>query len=216
MPERFVPNAIWGFRQAIARDGTQNITLSKMTNAYGAAGNLQRGVEDNTQEVANTLGARLKSTEDIDEQRLMLVAFGNVGDLSRSLPHTERFFRSEHAILRARAFDSFLRAEGDDAVFKFAEKYRTERDMEVRRSAIQILLEMSPSAARSDLGRELLGQEQDHTITSRLITLVGHDVIDNSDKESEKTLRELLGRTKDRILRKEVYNYIKPTAGGAR
>jgi hypothetical protein len=215
MPERFVPAALWAHRESlsagIAKDSPK---VAAATNVYGAAGGVDHGVKGNTEEVVTTLSNRLRSTHNVTEQRMLLVALGNVGDVERVLPATEGFFRSDQEILRMRAFETFHRATGDVAFRAFADKYQQQTAREVRMAASGVAQVMPPSAARAQWAAEQLAAERDPAILYRLVDMLGRDM--KQYPNNEKALRTLLETTKDRELRKKIYSFVSPMAGGAR
>lgn len=211
MPERFVPAAVWRYREALPGAGTADSPLvAAATNVYGALGGVDRGVAGNTDEVLATLGARLRGTRNVFEQRMVLVALGNVGDYRRALEFSEPFFTSREEILVMRAFETFARAGGDDAFAAFAERFKVQNGRDVRLAAIGVAQVMPPSLTRARWAAQQARLTNDEALLSRLIDILGRDL--KTYPENQQALRDLLSRTRDRSLRKTIYMYAPPAA----
>lgn len=217
MPERFVPASVWAYRESLPGAGSKATPrLSIATNVYGSLGATSHGVQANTDEVLSTLLERLRTTQSMDEKRLMLVALGNVGDYRRVLPATDSYFRSSNDVLRMRAFETFLGAAGDDAFNQFATRYAQQTSRDVILAAAAIAVTMPTSAARTRWAAEQSRTVQDPAILSHVVDILGRDLKDNPS--NTEVLQDLLKRTTDRETRKKIYRFISPVhaaEGGA-
>lgn len=104
---------------------------------------------ENTREVVQVLGTRLRATQDKHERHLMLIALSNVGDLDLTLPLATPFLASENEDLRRAAFEVFRKAEGEPAFQRFAERYAAELAPSVRDAASGVAISMPDTAARA-------------------------------------------------------------------
>lgn len=215
MPERFVPTAVWNFRQSLPQSGA-NVSLEGLsiaTNVYGTMGSVSMGVKENTEEVVANLG-RILRTGDALEKRRALTAFGNVGDPSLSLPHTEKYFTNSDENVRIRSFDSFRNAVGEEHFRKFASLYANERNLWVLRDASEIALTMSDSPTRNAWAVETARASDDLVTRSRAISVLGRGL--KSFPGNEEALRGLLEVIKDREARRMIYSFVAPKARGAK
>lgn len=215
LPEPELVRAVWDYRNSLQGLTAAGLTQRGMiTNIYGALGGVEHGLPENTREVVSQLRNRLSNTTSMLETAQLITALGNVGDLEQVLPITRDFFHHEDIALRARAFHTFQKAEGDEAFAKFAHYYELENNIEVRRVASAIAKVMLPSATRNNWAQAQAIVETDGLIRGRLVTMIGEDI--KNFPENEATLRQMLETVRDREIRKTIYRYISPvTQGGA-
>jgi hypothetical protein len=209
MPETFVPAAVWQYRENLRPRVKETFEqLSIATNIYGQMGNATLGVKDNTDVVLRTLGQLLQS-RDPYEQRRALVALGNVADLERTLPMVERFFGNEQEMLRARAFDVFMRSTNPAHFAEFRRRFEREQTTFVRREVFVVAMSMADSPERTAWAVEQARTSNDPVIQQRAAAMIGHAM--ETRAENADALREMLGFVRDREVRRLIYSFVPPT-----
>lgn len=215
MPERFVPAAVWTFRQKLPQSGP-NVSLEGLsiaTNIYGQMGNVELGVKENTDEVIRNLSTILQSGDNFEKRRA-LVAFGNIGDPALVLPITERYLTHPDELVRQRAFDGF-KGTHDEATFrKFAAAFARERTMDVKRDATELALMMADMPARNEWAASLVRSSDDQVIQMRGVLILGRGI--KAYPENEQTLQALLDDVRDREVRRTIYTFVAPKPRGAK
>jgi len=215
MPIARMPAEVWAFRQGIVVDNpSAAMLLSMATNVYGAIGDVRKDNPKITAEVVATLGQELGLTSDVKRQTFILDGLSNVGDEDAVTAIAAPLFDHSDARLRARAFATFRRMNGDKAFARFADRFASERDNLVRRNATRVALEMSSSPHRHRWASKLIKQEDDREIVGHMIEILGRDL--DAYPEGEDDLRELLATSRDRRLRRMVYAHISPVRRGDR
>jgi hypothetical protein len=209
MPELFVPAAVWQYRESFrGREQEKFEQLSIATNIYGQMGNATLGVKENTDAVLRTLGQLLQS-RDTYEQRRALVALGNVADVERTLPMVERFFTHDQEMLRARAYDVFMRTTNPAHFGEFRRRFEREQTTFVRREVFVVAMSMADSPERTAWALEQARTSSDTVIQQRAAAMIGHAI--EARAENADALREMLGFVRDREVRRLIYSFIPPT-----
>jgi hypothetical protein len=215
LPERFIPGAIWSFRERLPQTGPTRdpVVLSIVTNVYGSVGNVDRSMPENTKEVVGNL-ARLLQSSNTEDKALALVALGNIGDPSLTLPLAERYLTSSNDELRVRAFDAFVQAKAPAHFARYAAAVAAERVPWVRRDATAIAMRMPDSPERNQWAAELARTSGDSIIQMRCVHILGRAMA--AYPENRKLLEGLLEKVGERDVRKAIYSYTLNARGGAR
>ncbi len=209
LPEPFLLDAVWAFRQDVAKStGAASLHVSMALNTFGALGDVEKGDPETTKAVVAKLAGDLASA-DVRIQALALVALSNVGDEGLVEPLAAPFFASADERLRSRAFGTFRRFPGAGAFEAFAKRYQAESSVKVLRDAARVAFEMPESDARHAWARSVAPATTDSRTLRQLVKILGKGK--EAHPENEQVLRALLAAHTDRNVRRAIYAYVSPS-----
>jgi hypothetical protein len=214
MPEPFVLDAVWETRNRFAAHGSKlALSVSLATNVFGALGDIARDNPEITDTVLATLTSSLQTAKDKFEQMLAIDGLANIGDFDRVSPLVAPYFASPEAAVRTSAFVSFRRMAGDTAFAQFAARFAAEKDPHVLHEAALVARDMAQTDAKNAWAKAQLNTTHTGVLTT-LVRLLGDSIA--THPENTAVLRELLGTTTDRKVRREIYAFVSPvvTEGG--
>ncbi len=99
-----------------------------------------------------------------------------------------------------------------EALRAFVERFNAELDPVVRRKASDVAMHMPKTAARNNWAAALALETDDVVILERLIDVVGSGL--REYPKNAEVLRQLLHRTTERQLRRQLFAFIAPQAAG--
>jgi hypothetical protein len=211
LPEPALADAVWKLRMTLAAretSGAVGAKLSITTNVYGALGDVSKGSPLTAQVTRNL--TTLLSDGHPNHQVLALDALSNVGGApvaSLAAP----YLSSTDERVRMAAFGAFRRA-GAASLPAFAAAYAAEPSAEVRLSAARTAAQMTDSEALVQWARAAIVSEAHPAVKRELVHVLGKSTAQR--EQNLATLKELLRTTAERPVRRDIYVYVSPTAGG--
>lgn len=209
-PEPFLAESLWDFYHGIdmAAGDDQAKELGTMAlYAIGGMGSDEKLNESLKPEIGKTLADNLERTENPETQVTTLQAIGNYGG-SEVISRIDPYFSSEHEQVRVASYEALRRMESGEAFGTFVKYYSSESSQNVRTSALKIL-ESMPATEETVTwaGKEVLKVDESDD-QEALANVLGKNLKDYP--QSEKAMRELLGKKPSNIVKKTVYRYIAP------
>ncbi len=215
MPEPFVLDAVWATRNRFAAMGQKlALSVSLATNVFGALGDIARDNPEITETVLATLSSSLQTAKDKFEQMLAIDGLANIGDFDRVSPLVAPYFASPEGSVRTSAFVTFRRMSGEAAFAQFAERFAAEKDPHVLHEAAIVARDMAPTAAKNAWAKAQVKTTNHTEVRITLVRLLGESIANHP--ENTAVLRDLLGTTTERKVRREIYAFVSPvvTEGG--
>jgi hypothetical protein len=211
LPEPALADAVWKLRASLAAretNGAVGAKLSVATNVYGALGDVTKG-SGLTAQVTRNLTTLLSDAHP-NHKVLALDALSNVGGAhvaSLAAPHLS----STDERVRMAAFGAFRRA-GAASLPTFAAAWAAEPSAEVRLSAARTAAQMTDSEALVQWARAAVVTEAHPAVKRELVHVLGKSATQR--EQNLATLKALLKTTPERPVRRDIYVYVSPTAGG--
>lgn len=175
--------------------------------AIGSLGNKERLNAEVQQQTAGLLSLELSESDNEKSKIKVLQAMGNHGGEELLVSISDEL-ESESWKVRAAAFESMRRMEGEDAESTLIDHLNREESEDVRVEAVKSLSKMKPSQLTMDWAKGQALTVKDLREQLLIVRYIGENL--NEFPANENVLRELVGSDIDVRIKQEIYSHIKP------